>query len=210
MDVTAWVSALATKPPSNILGVPRMLIPIAHPGSNPRCCILKYLIFFHIFTPLLVGWSQSRQHPPELKSHLPVTTQAHIIKMQSSLEMQAQQPNPSCKQNCKSTPVIHLMFGKMFFMIPSRASLELWFHADWGLSSPVRMAAAWRLLLISTWKPDELRRCSRCTKVCKRGAGATGVARKMMEVDTYLQIWLMFLLLWIAMQRDFLLWKQHS
>lgn len=36
--------------------------------------------------------------------------------MQSSLEMLVQQPNPSCKQNCKSGPVIHLVFGKMFLL----------------------------------------------------------------------------------------------
>lgn len=85
--------------------------------------------------------------------------------MQSCLEVKAQQPNPSCKQNCKSVPVIHLVFGKTLFMIPSRAGLELWLLqtgnspalAQWLQHEGCFSQAYER-------KPDGLQRCSRCTK----------------------------------------------
>lgn len=184
--------------------------PFAHPGSNPRCCILIHFIFFLTFTPLLVAETRAGNTHLSWNCSFLLLHRHRPLQMWSSLEMQTKQLNPSCKQNCKSAPVFHLVFGKIFFMIPSRDCFEQQFHADQGLSSPGTMAAAWRLLLTSMWKPDGLQRCSRCTKVCKRGAGATGVARKMMEVYTYLQIWLMLLLPWIARQRDFLLRKQHG
>lgn len=39
--------------------------------------------------------------------------------MQSSQEMQVQQPSLSCKQDCKSAPVINLASRKTLFKIPS-------------------------------------------------------------------------------------------
>lgn len=40
--------------------------------------------------------------------------------MQASQKMQVQEPSLSCKQNCKSAPVIKLAFRKILFKIPPR------------------------------------------------------------------------------------------
>lgn len=127
--------------------------------------------------------------------------------MQSCLEMKAQQPNLSRKQNCKSVPVIHPVWEKAFYD-PIQGLFGTVVPADWELSSPGKTAAAWRLLLTSMWKRNSW--ATEMHQSMQERSWSHRRGKKNMEVDTYLQIWLMFLLLWIAMQRDFLLWKQHG
>lgn len=108
--------------------------PFAHPGSNPRCCILIHFIFFLTFTPLLVAETRAGNTHLSWNCSFLLLHRHKPLQMRSSLEMQTKQLNPSCKQNCKSAPVFHLVFGKIFFMIPSRDCFEQQFHADQGLS----------------------------------------------------------------------------
>lgn len=98
-------------------------IPIGHLVWNPQSCTLMHFISFCLLTPPLLGWRQGRQCLPMLKllkSHLRVTTQTHIAANAIKSGNAGTTPNLSCKQSCKTAPVINLAFRKTVFKILPR------------------------------------------------------------------------------------------